>query len=161
MTEAAAITAIASRVPVDGYPSLTAAELSTIASEHLLYTTRANSTAYAVGAAVSLATTNGRWYRCIEAGTSETTEALAGFPLYTQSGSGMVIQDGTVLWQDQGPIPPDSYDISGAVKAAWLLKASKAAQDIDTSDQDQSTKASQVQAQCLAMAARNEGAWVV
>lgn len=161
MTEAAALAAIAIRVPVDGYPSLTTAELSAIASDNLLYTTRENSTAYAVGAAVSLATTNGRWYRCIEAGTSETTETLADFPLLAQSGAGMLVQDGTVLWQDQGPIPPDSYDISGCVKAAWLLKASKAAADIDASDQDQSTKASQVQAQCLAMAARSEGVWVV
>lgn len=162
MTQAEAIDAVAARCPLSVYPALSFAEVSVILAGHLRYSTRANSTTYTVRQTVVLASANynARLYECIEAGTSATSASLVAWPLYRDGGIGQVLEDGTVYWRDIGPAPTDNYDISGAVKAAWTLKASKASADIDTSDRDSSTKASQVMAQCLAMAARAEGMWI-
>lgn len=75
----------------------------TLASKTIVYTAadswgtaRANSTAYVVGDIVRPATGNGHLYRCIVAGTSNSTPPT--FPTV----SGQTVADGTVTWAEIG-----------------------------------------------------------
>lgn len=151
MTEAQALAKLAIACPNEVYPQLTTLEMQSLLSDALRFSTHAVSTAYAVGAQVVPSTPNGRLYRCTVAGTSASTAPVWPTRYYRIA---QRIQDGTAVWEDIGPTDAEPYDISSATRAAWLLKAAKASADIDTGDQDQSTKASQVQTQCLAMARR-------
>ena len=151
MTEAQALAKLSLLCPSDVYPFLAASEMQSILSDVLRFSTHAVSTTYAAGAKVVPATPNGRLYLCAVAGTSDSTAPV--WPTrYTRLSQR--IQDGTAVWEDIGPTLAEPYDLSAAARAAWLLKAAKASADIDASDTDASTKASQVQAQCLRMASR-------
>lgn len=151
MTEAQALAKLETLCNPTAYPELSPAELLSFLNDTKRFATHAVSTAYAVGTAVVPATANGRLYQCIVAGTSGSTAPVwptTYYRLYQR------IPDGTAVWQDIGPAYVETYNVTAAARLAWTRKAALAAADIDTSDQDQSTKASQVQAQCLTMARR-------
>lgn len=163
MTEGEAIEYVGTRVSYQDYPALTEAELTAIVEASLRYTTRASSTAYTVESApvrLSASNFNGRIYQCIEAGTTDTSETTPSWPLVRFAAGGQFVQDGTVLWQDVGPCPEKNYDLKGAIKSAWLLKASKAAKDFNAQDRDLNLQTQQVYQHCLEQAARHEALWI-
>lgn len=161
MTQAQAKDIVARQASTDTYPTLTSADLDNILARHLRFGTRADSTAYSIGDTVVLSSTNynARVYRCRTAGTSAADETGVGFPTNLSAATGQLVQDGSAVWQDDGPAG-ETYDTGAATKDAWLQKAAIAAQDHDHNDGATDMRASQVHAHCLAMAARYEPMWV-
>lgn len=160
MTEAEALTIVCSRADVDSDPQATTDEVRAVLARHLRYTTRANSTAYTVGQIVCLSASNGRMYLCVESGTTTTAETKVAWPTYSAAAKGQVFIDGTVLWRDNGPLAASNYDINGATKEVWLLKASKAATYFNASTPGTNLQEQQIYEHCLKQASRYEGAWV-
>lgn len=161
MTEAEALETVAARAQTVSDPKVSDIELRDIVSRHLRYTTRANSTAYIVGQVVRLSSSNGRVYLCIEPGTTTTLETKVGWPTYSSAAKGQIFIDGTVVWRDDGTMAANNYDINGAVKEVWLLKASKAAQYFNASTPTANLQEQQIYEHCLRQAALYEGSWVV
>lgn len=155
-TRAETATALASLCAASAYPVLSSDDLLRIVDSVRRASTHALDTAYAVGDMVVPATPNGRVYRCVVAGTSDSATAPS-FPtssLYHFIGYRISEATGDLVWEDAGPIARELYDLRWAASKAWTEKAGLVAADIDASDDDKSVKLSQLHAHCLAMAAR-------
>lgn len=131
--------AVGRRVDAGGNPP---ANLSTAAS----WTA---DTTYAVGSVVKSAS---RWWVCLTAGTSGSTEPdwpdLAGRNR-TQS----TIADNDVDWQDSGLLWTPTWDLNAAAAGGWQIKAGKAAGRFDFTTDGQQFNRSMVVAACRAQAA--------
>jgi hypothetical protein len=79
------------------------------------------STPYTYGQYVFPVTKNGHYFKVITAGTSGSTE-----PTWTVETEGQV-SSGTVVFEEAG-IDGGIYDVRGAIRGAWLVKASKASE---------------------------------
>jgi hypothetical protein len=144
-------------------PILTDVEIDEILAAHLRYSTYAASTAYVVGDRVRLSgsSDNGRIYRCTIGGTSAASDATPDFPDSNSAVMGQKISDGeTIIWQDDGADRIGPYDLRGAEKDCWMLKASKVASNVDFSDSGQSLKASQEATEYRRRANLCSGVWV-
>ena len=108
---------------------------------------RADETAYAYGDVVQLPERNGHRYRCIEAGTSDDSE-----PDFSTA-IGARVEDGTVVWREEGSDYENVYDVRAIIHACWTLKASKSSHLVTTSQGNARVEASALQAQCRQRAA--------
>lgn len=149
MTRAQAILALAARVPAEAYPKLSPEDLGVAIDGAERCAVWSASTAYDAGAKMVPATANGRLYRCVQPGTSAATE-----PTFSGLPRPEYVRDGSIVWRDAGPAPGERYDLSAALRAAWLMKAGRAAGDVDNSDAGMSLKASQLMEHCERMASR-------
>lgn len=96
---------------------------------------------------------NGRLY--ITAGlTSGATEPAWPAPEPWPGASGRTASDGDGRWVYHGIAPPSLWDVRGAARECWLIKAGKAAGCVDITAGRVSRKHSQAHAHCLSMAAR-------
>lgn len=100
------------------------------------------STAFIFGAVALPATKNGHRYRCIEAGTTGTTE-----PDWPPR-DGAKITDGTVTWEEAGADFENVFDVRAAAHQAWLMKEAKAVELFD----GPADKLSQIAERCREMA---------
>ena len=91
-----------------------------------------------------------RLFRCLTAGTLGGVLAVPN----VSSWLGYRLGDGTAVWVDVGIAPPDTFDVRAAARAAWLLKASRAAQYFDVKSPGQVFDQSQVYRHCTEMADR-------
>lgn len=111
----------------DSYPCLSASELldNLRAAARWKYW-RAN-TVVGVGDRYSSNPFNGRVYKCIKSGQTGSVQ-----PIFTAGHCpilGQQIIDGTVLWEDRGPISRQRYDVRRAVHVCWLQKAAATAHE--------------------------------
>jgi hypothetical protein len=129
-------------------PTITDAEVEDIL-ERTAYASvwRAN-TAYEYGARIVPTARDGFVYEVTTAGTSGATEPT--FPAYRYG----TLTDNTVTFKAVLPDPPGLWNITRAVYEAWLLKAGKASEQHNFSEDGQSFSASDVIAHCLKMADR-------
>lgn len=151
-TEEQAREYVAGKVDYTSAPVLTSGEIATCTTDALIYSARANSTAYSVGDRVAPATPSGRMYRCIVGGTSASS--VPTWPSLRSAYLGQIITDGTVTWEDAGHAPKERYDLNAAIRACWMLKASKAASWVDVNNEDTDYKRSQIIKHCHVMANR-------
>ena len=142
-------------------PALDDTEYTNALAAALRHSTRADDTAYTVGAVVIVngSDFNGRTYRCQTAGTSASA-GVTKWPTADGATMGQSITDGTVVWVDQGEAFTSAYDVEAAAKECWRLKASKAVGLVDSSDGPLRNSWSQVYEHCMRQAARFEGAWI-
>ena len=108
------------------------------------------STAYSYGDVVvpTDANQNGRQFKCMGSGTSDSSEpswATYQNARYT---------DGSAIWQEAGAQPKSLWDMRYAKFKAWEHKASLVSPDFDFSGSGESYKRSQVFEQCKKQAAR-------
>jgi hypothetical protein len=121
----------------EGDTPLSDSELVAILANHTRYTTYAAATAYVIGNRVRLsgAVDNGRIYRCVVPGTSAASGLGPTWPKSYSAFVGQNFYDGTdLIWEDDGPDNLGAYDLSGAERDAWLLKASKVEGAVDSND---------------------------
>jgi hypothetical protein len=130
-------------------PTLDATDLEPILANAKVCSLWAASTAYSYGDVVIPTTSkqNGRRYRCIQAGTSASTE-----PTWSQVYCARMYDGSTLIWEECGAQPKSLWDMRAAAHAGWLAKASKVAPDFDFSGAGESYKRSQVYDHCLEMA---------
>ena len=97
------------------------------------------------------------WFpRCLTAGTLGGVLSVPN----VSSWRGYRLGDGTAVWVDDGIAPPDAFDVRAAARAAWLLKASRAAQYFDVKSPGQVFDQSQVYKHCTEMADRFRSVFV-
>src|SRR5262245_31197198 len=105
-------------------PTLSSGDLDTLIDGNKRAATWIASTAYNYGDVVRPTVRNGHYFRCIQAGTSGTTEPI--WPKSQQS----TVNDGTsnpaLQWQEAGPDNANIYDVRTAIHQGWMLKAAKA-----------------------------------
>ena len=132
-------------------PVLTDTDLDTIIEECKVAARWQASTAYVVGQIIAPNTRNGHWFKCVQAGTSGTTEPnwLATPALRIRTFAWQVT-DGTVIWEECGPDYPSVFDARQAIQNCWLAKAAKASELFD----DEDGRLSQVMRHCQEMAER-------
>lgn len=126
-------------------PAVPDEELEDILSDCRVATMRANSQSYGVGDRMVLSPSNGRMYKALEAGSSASS--APSFAGRTQ------IQDGTVLWEDDGPAHSDLWDMGTAKRMALLAKAQKCAKKFDAKEMGVDHKLSQLAAHYERLAA--------
>lgn len=114
--------------------------------------THATATAYGFGTKVFASVHNGRLYRCITPGTSGATAPT--WPTFQAARPGQQITDGTVVWQDAGPVSGERYDLNAAKRECWLWRAGQLAEKFDVSDPDANLKRSQQYEHAVAQARR-------
>lgn len=132
----------------DQDPALTAGEISDILDRHAIATTWVTATAYVYGDRVAPATPTGRIFKCVEPGTTGGTE-----PTWPETYSGQVV-DGTVTWEEDGPLPETLYNLRAAAYEAWTIKAGKAAKMFTFGSDGQSFNRSDINKHCMEMAAQ-------
>lgn len=153
MTRAQALAELRNRCAADTDPALSNADLSALLDGAGLAVAWAAETDYAVGARVVTTGRNGRLYRCIQSGESDTTEPDWGPDPDTFRGQ-LVLEGTGVMWQDEGPAPPDLWDLDAAAAAGWRWKAARCSDRTYFATNGQMFSRQQVHAQCLAMADR-------
>ncbi|MBK9181410.1 MAG: hypothetical protein IPM45_18010 [Acidimicrobiales bacterium] len=106
-------------------------------------------TVYTAGTVVK---TSGRWWQCAVAGTSAATAPswpdLAGQPV-----TGRAVDDGGVVWVDNGGPWAATWALDAAAAEGWRWKASKVSPRFGFSTGDQRFDRGDVFAHCLQMAA--------
>ncbi len=113
----------------DATPALDDVELNAILDDVQRASFWILSTAFIYGDVVLPATKNGHRYKCIEPGTTATTEPT--WP--TRDGN--TVTDGTVRWEEAGPDYDNVFDIRAAAHQAWVTKESKASELFDAGGQ--------------------------
>ena len=152
LTRLQAIEQLSTMVQSNEYPELDTDDLAFLIDNNKRSNNWAASTAYVYGDLIEPVIKNGRLYKCIEAGTSGTTNP---FPVYYAENSySIAFSDGTARWMDLGPANVEQYDVRSAVRAGWILKASKVANLINSKDGSQDLNLSALQEQFLKMAER-------
>lgn len=121
----AALKDLRSYAQPDTEPKLSDPELNAILNRVQRASFWEASKAFVFGTVVLPATKNGHRYRCIEAGTTGTTE-----PAWPKR-DGAVITDGTVRWEEAGADYENVFDVREAAQQAWTMKADKASILID------------------------------
>lgn len=145
-----AYTQLRAMAQADHEPTLDDGELLEILARHQTATNWKPSTVYTAGQGVVPTTRNGRVYRCRVPGLSGATEPSWGNDGYI----GAQITDGSITWEDNGPGATSLYDLGGAAREAWTLKAGKAARDFYFATSGQQFSRQQVIDNCLKMADR-------
>lgn len=161
MTLADARAALKGRVPVAIDPVISDAEIDAILANHLRYSTYAAATAYAIGDRVRVST-NGRMYRCVVAGTSGASTTPPTWPTANWAFVKQQLGDGTgdLLWEDEGADHIGAYDLSGAERDVWLLKAARCEDKVDWSNPNGSQRASQEAENYRRRANKVYGTWI-
>lgn len=103
-------------------------EVDVILDRNKRASTWAASTAYTFGQIVMPTTRNGHRYRCVVAGTSESTE-----PTWPKT-NGSIVAEGDLEWEEYGPQFDNVYDVRQAAHECWQLKTAKAS-ELFTEDQ--------------------------
>lgn len=157
MTQSEALEELKDLVSWEAEPALSEAVLLRCLAKNLRYKAWESETVYAVGDRVAA---NGRLYICMVAGVSGEN---APFPT---NGAHNVFSpcfywDGAVRWEDAGAAFKDNYDMGGAARAAWLMKAAKDSELVDMSDRDTKIMLSGRREFALKQAARYTAIWVV
>lgn len=139
-----ALKAVIDRVQPDTVPVLTQGEIELELDRCKLASTWAVDTVYNIGQLIVPPTRNGHFYEVVQPGTSGST-----IPLYTffSPATGARFTDGNsnprLTWVEAGDdhfnggifgAESNVYDIRGAARLCWMLKARKAAQFIDEGD---------------------------
>lgn len=142
--------------PADVCPMLTEPEITTI----LAGTKRASvwqaSHAYGTGDIVIPTSRTGHRYIVTTGGTSGATE-----PSWSKERDATVV-GGTVTWEENGyDWNGILWDITGAARKGWLLKASKASPTADTVVGEMQIKSSQLFDHCRAQAESFRSAFVL
>jgi len=122
-------------------PVITAAFYG-IVDRHRRARVHAVSTAYVYGEIIQPSTRNGHRYRCVVAGTSDST--VPTFPCWDSSG----ITDGTVSWIEAGPDYDNVYDVRAICHDAWIAKAAASSHLVSRSSGNARTEYSLLQEQC-------------
>lgn len=133
----------------DAVPMLEDPEIQLMLDDAALATVYASSTIYNYNDQV-LVPVNGRYYRCVAGGT--TSDTVPVWPTNHQSRIGYLIVDGTVTWNDAGEAWPELWDIRAAARNCWILKASKAAELVSSSDGPVKMEYEQIRQNCMAQA---------
>jgi hypothetical protein len=134
------------------YPELTVDELGQVVDDNKRFDDWSASTSYVYGDIVAPIVKNGRTYKCIEAGTSGTVNPFPEY--YSENSTGIGYDDNTVKWIDLGPAHVETFDIRSAARAAWILKAAKVSNLINSKDGSQDLQLESLQKQFLSMAER-------
>lgn len=148
LSEDQAFIRLSRMVAMDEEPVLSDQDLLRLLDKHQRGSTWTAATVYAFGERVIPATRNGRRYVVKTAGTSAATEP--DWP----TGDYDEVEDGTVLWQEEGLDWTDGYDLEAAAHDAWLEKAAIAASAHAFSDGQQRFERQQLIQHCERMAAR-------
>lgn len=140
----------------NSYPQITTTEIGTILDDLIRWDYWTASHSYAVDDLIVPLIPNGRLYRCVAAGTSDSTQPT--FPVFPSIGFiNQTIYESTtsgVIWIDIGTAQNEQYDVQGATRRAWLLKASRCAGDVDSKEGLSDVKLSQLSDHCIRMAER-------
>lgn len=130
------------------FPELTPQQVSGIVERNVRATAWTAGRQYKVGDVVRPTVPNGHFYRRIVAGLSP-----AGEPVWTLRAGYTVYEKGRVVWEECGEdLDGNLYNTRNAVHDAWLLKASMAANQFDTSIDNQKWTRSQIYEHCINMA---------
>ena len=156
MTQADALAQLGRMVDVAGDPPLSADDLAGCLADTARFVGQpypGKGQAVAVGFVTVQAVLPAglpRLFRCLTAGTLGGVLSVPN----VSSWLGYRVGDGSAVWVDVGIAPPDAFDVRGAARAAWLLKASRAAQYFDVKSPGQVFDQSQVYKHCTEMADR-------
>lgn len=138
-------------------PTLDDVEITQILLRHRRAVLWAADTLFHLGAVVvpTLANRTGSRYRAIEytaAGTDQKTGATE--PVWSSTRQSR-ITDNHIIWEEEGPdYNMVLWDLVGAAREGWLLKASKTVGRVDFTTQSIGVSAGQLHEHCLEMAAR-------
>lgn len=152
LTRLQAIEQLSTMCQSEEYPQLDTSDLAFLIDNNKRSKDWAASTAYVYGDIVEPITKNGRYYKCVEAGTSGTSNPFPTY--YYENGTSTAYDDNTSKWIDLGPAYTEQYDVRGAARAGWILKASKVSHLINSKDGSQDLNLSALQEQFLKMAER-------
>ena len=155
-TEAQALAWLCNQVEMSSDPTLTLEEVRLALEDNQTAQLWVASTPYSVGDRVAPGT--GRFYRCLQSGTTSAT--APSWPGYATWRIGQMLTDGTVVWVDDGMAMGERYDLPGAAKQLWQLKARKAAAYFNSSDKDANLQEQQIYQHCVERAAAYESTWV-
>jgi hypothetical protein len=157
MNEEEAVAQLAQDVSADIGTELTDLELQSIVRNCLHASPWATGTAITAGTRILPTAGNGRIYRALSSGTTDTTEPA--WPTFGQNSAGSMagyrIADNDVYWADDGPAPSSVYDMRRARYEAFLLKASKTAHLVSVSSGPDRLSLDQRHDHYLGMAKRN------
>lgn len=156
MSRATAIGRVSMLCDANSYPQLSTTEIGTILDDLIRWNYWTASTAYIVDDLIVPTIPNGRMYRCIAPGTSDASTPT--FPVFPSVGFiNQTIYESTtsgVIWIDIGTAQKEQFDVQGATRRAWLLKASKCVGDVDAKESMSDVKLSQLVDHCTKMAER-------
>lgn len=143
-----AIEKLADMCQANVFPTLNSDLLVRFIDENTRSSTWTASTAYYYGDIIQPTVRNGRYYKCIIAGTSGATE-----PDFANIGyTGQIFTEGADLtWVDNGAAQVEIYDVRGAARAAWLHKAGIVANLTDLEDGENKMDLSKIYEQCIKM----------
>lgn len=134
---------IAARPDVDGNSPLNIATAAPWAA----------STLYVAGSVIIQTVGAHRWWRCQTSGISAATTPL--WPSLGGTDRGVsVVNDGTVVWGDNGADWAPTWDLEASAAEGWRWKAGKAASRFGFTTDGQQFAREQVIANCFEMAAR-------
>lgn len=151
LTRAQALLRLSKLTAATTAPLLSGTDLERLLDDHARASEWTAETAYAVDARVVTTDRNGRLYRCVIAGESDTEEPVWGTGHYL----GRELGDGDdLVWRDEGPAFGEIYDLNASAQAGWLEKAAATADLIFTSDRGQVLSLQQQHEHCKRMAAK-------
>lgn len=163
-------------VDATGTPMLTDGEMRALLTATCVATKWAVGTVYVYGDRVAATYATPYLYTPCQnsdgtfGGTSGTTEPRwpttyrwPGNPVdsFALGGLGSIATDGTIIWKVHGPAPSYLWDTQHAASDAWLMKAGKAAQRMQTSgDRGVTFMSQQIFDHCMLMAGRYEPGFI-
>lgn len=112
----------------DVEPTLSIGDLDAILDRNQRASRWVTVTAYSIGDVILPTVRNGHQYLVTESGTSGATE-----PTWLTA-DGSSVTDGTVELEESGTDYASVYDLRGAIRECWELKAAKASEYISSSD---------------------------
>lgn len=145
-------------------PTLTTAEQTAILEMYKRGTLWAATTLTNLGSIVipTLPNRNGCRYKAVEYTTTATNQKTGATEPSWSTTRYSQVTDGVVIWQEDG-FDWDAvlWDLTGAARAGWLLKASKASLTSDYVRGEFEHKSSQLYDHCLSMADRFQPAFIL
>ena len=156
MTRDQAIEQVAFDAQASVYPTLDSTELGRIIDQCKDYDVWVAGTTYVFDDVVIPNPSNGRMYRCVKGGVSNTTSPFPDVPI--QQAYGCVYSDGSdIYWADCGQASSHRWNVKRGASMAWRLKASKVAHLLQVKDGQQDLQLGNLHKQCLIMADRYNG----
>jgi hypothetical protein len=128
-------------------PVFTDQELEAIVDRNMRATTYIVHTAYTYGQTIIPTIRNGHAYKCIQAGTGDTTEPTWPLTNFAQ------ITDGAVIWQEIGSDWDSLFDLRSAIHEGWRIKAARVAHKMDVKSGDDQVTRDQLIKHCQDMMA--------
>lgn len=162
--EAAALLELTRLAYADSCPALSLDEQRDILARYRRATVWATGTAYAIGARIvpTAANRNGHHFIAVRY-TATATDQMSGAtePTWTAT-TAAEYTDNHIVWREAGwDWDGALWDLSGAVRQAWLTKAAKASVTSDTRVGDLSIRSSQLFDHCMAMAKQYQKSYAV